>query len=105
MGLNLRFLELNLVTKYRLGMKVYTREGEIPACGYHSDRKGDHALCCGTGGERIARHNYLRDTLYHTSVSAALGPTKEERGLLLGVNKKPGDVCIPCWTGGVVHCS
>jgi hypothetical protein len=40
-----------------------------------SDIYGDHAISCGTEGERIARHNHLRDTLYHTCASAALAPT------------------------------
>ena len=33
-------------------------------------------------------------------MSAALGPRKEERGILPGGNKRPGDVFIPFWTGG-----
>ena len=100
LGLHLRPLEFSLVTKCRLEMEVFSREGECPACGHNSDTLGDHALCCGTGGERIARHDRLRDTLFHTAVSAAIGPTKEERGLLPGGNRRPGGVLIPCWTGG-----
>ena len=32
---------------------------------------GDHALCCGTGGERISRHNAnaLRDAFFDTAMS------------------------------------
>ena len=33
-------------------------------------------------------------------MSAALGPSREERGLIPGSDKRPGDVLIPCWTGG-----
>ena len=33
-------------------------------------------------------------------MSAALGPTKEERGLLPGGGRRPGDVFIPGWSGG-----
>ena len=81
-------------------MNIYQREGQCPACSHNSDTLGDHALCCGTGGERIARHNRLRDALYHTAVSAVLGPRKEEKNLLPGGNQRPGDIFIPGWSGG-----
>ena len=100
MGLHLRPLEFTMVMRYRLGMDIYAKEGQCPACGHHSDRLGDHAMCCGTGGERIARHDRLRDAIFHTAVSAALGPTKEERGLIPGGQRRPGDVFVPCWSGG-----
>ena len=61
---------------------------------------GDHAILCGSQGERIARHNHIRDVLYSTASSANLGPTKEERALIPGRGNKPADVLIPSWTGG-----
>ena len=65
-----------------------------------SDIYGDHAISCGTEGERIARHNHLRDTLYHTCASAALAPTKEGKALLPGTNARPADVFLPHWSSG-----
>ena len=62
--------------------------------------KGDHALCCGVGSERIARHNALRDAIFLTAANAALGPVKEGRFLLPGADRRPADVLIPHWTGG-----
>ena len=56
---------------------------------------------CGTGGERISRHNNLRDALFDTAVSAGLSPTKEAPGLLPGSARKPGDVFLPHWSGGL----
>jgi hypothetical protein len=100
LGLHLRQAEFVLVVKYRLGMKVYEKEGPCPACLRPSDRLGDHALSCGTGGERISRHNHLRDAIYETAVAAGLGPTKEGRFLLPGADRRPADVLIPNWTGG-----
>ena len=100
LGLHLRGLEFSMLVKYRLGIPLYARSGQCPACSKDSDRLGDHAMCCGTGGERIARHNHLRDSLHAAAVSAALGPTKEERFLLPGSGRRPGDVFIPHWTGG-----
>ena len=89
-----------MLVKYRLGIPLYLLAGPCPACSRDSDHLGDHAMCCGTGGERIARHNHLRDSLHATAVSAALGPKKEERFLIPGRDRRPGDVFIPHWTGG-----
>ena len=56
-----------------LGSPVYTvsGHGQCPACGLHSEKEGDNAISCGSDEERIPRHNHLRDTFYHTAVSAA----------------------------------
>ena len=82
LGLHLRAAEFVLAVKYRLGLPVFNTEGPCPACLRPSDTLGDHALCCGTGGERISRHNNLRDALFNTAVAAGLGPVREERFLL-----------------------
>ena len=79
LGLHLRSAEFVLVAKYRLGLPVFARDGPCPACFRPSDALGDHAMCCGFGGERISRHNHLRDALYETAVAAGLGPVKEGR--------------------------
>ena len=100
LGLHLRSREFVVSVKYRLGAPVYTVDGQCPACGLRSDRQGDHAISCGSDGERIARHNHLRDALYHTAVSAALAPTREDRALLPGTDARPADVFIPRWTHG-----
>ena len=65
-----------------------------------SDKFGDHAISCGIGGERIARHNHVRDALLQVAVQAGLGPTKEPDGLLPGSDDRPADVLIPFWSGG-----
>ena len=61
---------------------------------------GDHAMCCGSGGERISRHNNLRDALYETAGSAGLGPVREGRFLLPGTDRRPADVLLHHWAGG-----
>ena len=61
---------------------------------------GDHALCCGSGGERISRHNALREALHDTAVAAGLGPTKEGRFLLPGNDRRPADILVPHWSSG-----
>ena len=43
---------------------VFDTAGPCPTRLRHSDVFGDHALCCGSGGERISRHNALWHALY-----------------------------------------
>ena len=86
--------------KYRLGVPVYTGAGQCPACNHHSDILGDHAISCGNMGERIARHDSLRDALFAVTQTACLGATREGRALLPDTQARPADVLIPHWTGG-----
>ena len=83
-------------------MKIpaYPSSGPCPACHNPSDRLGDHALACGTAGERIARHDHLNDALFQAAASANLAPRKEENGLMPGSIARPADVFLPNWTGG-----
>ena len=100
LGLHLRGVEFVAAVKFRLGLPVFNSAGPCPACDRHSDVLGDHALVCGYGGERIARHNFLRDALHETAAAAGLAPTKEGRALIPGTNLRPADVFIPNWAGG-----
>ena len=100
LGLHLRGPEFVIAAKFRLGMQVYDSAGNCPACGRHSDVMGDHGMVCGTGGERIARHNALRDALHDTAAAAGLAPQKEGRALLPGNDRRPADVFLPHWAGG-----
>ena len=100
LGLNLRGKEFTMVLKYRLGCPVYSTEAPCPACKQPSDVMGDHALGCGSAGERIMRHNLMRDVLYQTAAAAMLGPVKEGRFLLPGRDARPADLLIPRWSGG-----
>ena len=61
---------------------------------------GDHSLGCGKRGDRIARHDHLRDVIFEAAASADLGPSKEERHLLPGSVARPGDVLIRRWSEG-----
>ena len=100
LGLHLRAAEFIPVLKYRLSIPVYTSDGPCPACFLPRDRMGDHSLGCAKTGDRIARHNLLRDVLFETAASADLGPTKEERHMLPGTIARPGDVTIRRWSNG-----
>ena len=111
LGLHLRGPEFVHSVKYRLGLPLYTNPGPCPACHQPADLMGDHALACPRYGDRITRHNQLRDLLYETAASAALGPVREGRFLLPGTAAKPADVLLPRWIDGkdgaldVTHCS
>ena len=97
LGLQLRPAEFRTATLYRLGMPIFQTEGPCVACGMISDVYADHAVSCASQGERISRHNHLRDALYHTAVSASLGPTGEDRALLPGLEARPVDIYISLW--------
>ena len=84
---------------YRLGLPVFDQCGPCPACLQESDVLGDHALCCGSGGD-ISGHNALRDAIFETAVAAGLGPVKEGCFLLPGNDQRPADVLVPNWTSG-----
>ena len=101
LGLHLRGAEFVVACKFRLGLAVYDQPGPCPNCGKESDIMGDHSMVCGTGGERILRHNAIRDALYNTAVAAGLAPLKEGRALLPGNNRRPADVFVPLWAGGL----
>ena len=52
---------------YRLGLPVNLSKNvcSMPNCSQSVDKYGDHALSCGYGGDRIYRHNALRDSIFH----------------------------------------
>ena len=102
LGLHLRKSEFVAAAKYRLGLPVFQQVAQCPMtrCRGVSDILGDHAISCGIGGERIARHNHVRDAIFQTAVQAGLGPVREPAGLLPGSDDRPADVLIPFWTNG-----
>ena len=105
LGLRLRGTEFRVAALYRLGMPVFATGGFCVACGHDSSdrysRDGHHAIICGSQGERIARHNHLRDAIYATAASAHLAPTKEDKALLPNTENRPADVMIPHFIGGL----
>ena len=76
LGLHLRRSEFVAAGRYRLGIPVFSLEAEcpMPRCRMVSDRLWDHAISCGIGGERIARHNHVRDALASDGSAGGTGP-------------------------------
>ena len=82
-------------------MPVYSQEGVCTACKREvNDVLGDHAVGCSSEGERIFRHNIIRDAIFGSAKQSSLSPTKEESALLPGNEGKPADVLIPNWFSG-----
>ena len=100
LGLHLRATEFVPCLKYRLGVPIFAADGTCPSCSAPSDSMGDHALGCAKHGDRIARHDQLRDVLYEAASSASLAPVREERHLLPGTAARPGDLLIRRWADG-----
>ena len=100
LGLHLRGPEFTLPLKYRLGIPLSSTPGTCPACSQPADAMGDHALSCSHYGDRIARHDLVRDILYEAASSAGLGPTKEAPHLLPNSAARPGDIFLRHWSRG-----
>ena len=81
-------------------MSSSTPQTAVSQSVFRSDVLEDHAVSWGKQGERIARHNILRDALHATAQTASLGGTKEDRDLLPGSEARPVDVLIPNCTWG-----
>ena len=104
MGLKMAPRTFTTATRYRLGLPVFSADGPCSACNGQSDKFGDHAVAaCKTYGDRIRRHNLIRDAVFSAASSALLAPRKEERGLVEQGAGRPGDITIRGWglSGGI----
>ena len=97
LDLHLNLEEFRVNVQYRLGMPIFDGPGACLACQRDNDEYGDHAISCGMQGERISRHNALRDDLHRTAITANLSSRREARHLLPGVDARPADVFIRRW--------
>ena len=64
------------------------------------DAYGDHQVGCGGNGDRIHRHDSIRDAVFSAAQSAALAPLKEAPSLIPGSSTRPADVYLPNWKRG-----
>jgi hypothetical protein len=90
----------------RLGMTEALQDGWCPQCDSVLDRFSYHAAVCVAGGERVQRHNALRDLLHWWLDVAGLKPEKEKPGLLLPhrpddsvAERRPADIFLPTYAG------
>ena len=71
-----------------------------PECHSTADEFGDHQVGCGGNGDRIARHNAIRDVLFVAAQSAALAPSREASGVVPDSLSRPADILLPTWRHG-----
>jgi hypothetical protein len=103
LGRYLQPMEFKIACKYRLGLQVYQSDGDCPACGRFSDKMGDHAIsACGTDGDRIRRHDLIRDVLAGAAKVANLSPKIEEGHLYENSVARPGDFTVMRWPRAMV---
>ena len=102
LGLHLHDWEFRLSLDYWLGIRIMGRESRCPMCGLFdiADPFGDHHVGCGGNGDRIHRHDSIRDVLFTAAQSAALAPRKEVPSLIPGTSNRPADIYLPNWAQG-----
>ena len=77
----------------RLRMPIWDHDSACSLCGEVLDRWGDHAICCSGGGDRVLRHNAVRNVVCSAVAEfTSVTPELEKPGLLLPPEPPdPGD--------------
>ena len=101
-ALGLHFLDRKFCgcLQYWLGLPMIEEGHHCPFFQSPAYRFGDHQVGCGGNGDRIHRHDSLRDTLFSAAQFAALAPRKELPSLVPGSASRPADVFLPTWERG-----
>ena len=99
--------EFLIELRTRLLAKVYDEEEWCSVCNGISDCKGHHARKCAGGGDRVRRHNDVRNLIGRFAAEARQRPTLEKPGLLQprpgqtnAQLRRPADIYLPSWQGG-----
>ena len=100
LGLHLQDKEFRCCLRYWLGMPLHSSPYSCPECLGTADPFGDHQVGCGGNGDRITRHNAIRDVVFNAAQSAALAPSKEMPNLIPDSLSRPADVFLPTWSQG-----
>ena len=90
----------------RLRMPIFSGDDVCPLCGAPMDRFGDHAMVCPCGGDRVVRHNSVRDQLFSEMRDGDVPADREKAGLLPGrpsedglpvraQARRPADIWVP----------
>jgi hypothetical protein len=99
LGLKFTNDQFRCLLRLTLGLPIYPTQRQCPSCrSAPLDVFGHHSLMCASGGDRITRHNILRDCIFSLCQSAGLSPRKEEQHP--DALTRPGDVFLPTWTLG-----
>ena len=100
LGLHLQDQEFRCCLRYCLGVPLHSTSYSCPECRSTADAYGDHQVGCGGNGDRIARHNAIRNVLFSAAQSAALAPTREAPSLVPDSHSRPADILLPTWSHG-----
>ena len=101
MGLAIPPREFRVLLRHTLGLPIYSAPRTCPSCNCaRLDIWGCHSLICGSGGDRISRHNAVRDALYHIAAAAAFCPVLETGHSIPDSQRRPGDITVPNWSRG-----
>ena len=100
LGLHINDQEFRCSLRYWLGVPLFGSSYPCPECGLLADTMGDHQVGCGGNGDRISRHNNIRDVLFLAARSAALGPRREAPGIVPNSIARPADILLPNWSRG-----
>ena len=100
LGLHLQDKEFRLCLDYWLGLRLFEDGSICPICQVAADPFGDHQVGCGGNGDRIHRHDSIRDALFSAAQSAALAPRREVPSLIPGSSSRPADIYLPNWDRG-----
>ena len=101
-SLGLHFLdrEYRVCLRYWLGLPLFPKDEKCPICSSPADPFGDHHVGCGGNGDRIHRHDSIRDAIFSAAQTAALAPRREFPSLIPGSQSRPADVYLPSWDRG-----
>ena len=102
-ALGLHFLdrEFRVCLQYWLDLPIFSETSKCSICHVAADLFGDHHVGCGGNGDRIFRHDSIRDAIFSAAQSAALAPRKEFPSLIPGCQSRPADVFLPHWDRGL----
>ena len=79
LGLHLQDREFRRCLRYWLGVPLYNSSYSCPECHGTADPFGDHQVGCGGNGDRISRHNSIRDGPPSQPPSKNLVPNSQSR--------------------------
>ena len=100
LGLHLMDREFRVCLQYWLGVPIFEEGVRCGVCLSTADSFGDHQVGCGGNGDRILRHNSIRDAIFNSACSAALAPRREVPSLIPGSQSRPADIYLPNWERG-----
>ena len=95
LGLHLQDKEFRLCLGYWLGLRMFAEGSICSICQGAADPYGDHHVGCGGNGDRIFRHDSIRDAIFPVAQSASLAPRKEAPSLIPSSRSRPADIYLP----------